>query len=164
MDSRVVSPESVRVALESVARGTCGNPVATLGCHRDADGWQVRTFQLAARAVSLVDASGELVTIMERTDIEGVFVGALPLRQRERRLRIDDGMDTRDVEDPYRFPSPLGELDLYRLGEGRHHRVSDKPGAADTEPHASHGRPCSLRLAVPPLATLILLPSAAAEH
>ena len=42
---------------------------------------------------------------------------------RKRRYAIArDGADgtAYDIEDPYRFPSTLGELDLYLLGEGSH--------------------------------------------
>jgi len=129
MDSRIANPASTAAAIESVARGRCGNPFATLGRHRAADGWQVTAFQPRARAVSLVDSSGALLAAMKRVHADGVFVGPLPPRKRHYKLRIDDGNATYDVEDPYRFPSPLGDLDLHLLGEGRHHRLYDKLGA-----------------------------------
>ncbi|MEH6772463.1 MAG: 1,4-alpha-glucan branching protein GlgB, partial [Cereibacter changlensis] len=34
-----------------------------------------------------------------------------------------------DIDDPYRFPPVLGELDEYLLGEGRHHRLYERLGA-----------------------------------
>jgi len=132
MDSRVASTQSIRDALDSIARGTCGDPFATLGRHRVAGKWQVRTFQPQARAVSIVDTSGALLATMERAHAEGAFVGALPPRKRHYKLRLDDGSNTYDVDDPYRFSSPLGELDLHLLGEGRHYRLYDKLGAHPT--------------------------------
>jgi len=129
MDSRVASPASTEAAIASVAHGTCGNPFATLGRHRAANGWQVRTFQPHVRAASLVDTSGHVFAHMERVHDGGVFAGPLPARKRHYRLRLDDGTTVYDVEDPYRFPSPLGELDLHLLGEGTHQRAYEKLGA-----------------------------------
>src|SRR5262245_15544997 len=36
---------------------------------------------------------------------------------------------TREIEDPYRFPSMLSAFDLHLLGEGTHQRIFDKLGA-----------------------------------
>lgn len=41
--------------------------------------------------------------------------------------------ETSTVEDPYRFDSPLGDLDRYLLGEGSHLRLPETLGAAVTE-------------------------------
>jgi 1,4-alpha-glucan branching enzyme len=47
------------------------------------------------------------------------------------RLTNHEGQ-TRDADDPYRFPSTLSDYDLHLLGEGTHYRVYDKLGAHPT--------------------------------
>jgi len=63
-----------------------------------------------------------------------VFEGALPPRLRRYALRVTykDGVVS-DVEDPYRFPSTLGEMDLYLLGEGSDQQVFKKLGSHVTQ-------------------------------
>ena len=61
---------------------------------------------------------------------DGLFVADMPPRKRRYRLRITNHDDSSyDIEDPYRFGSSLGELDLYLLGEGSDIRIYDKLGA-----------------------------------
>src|SRR5205823_7000289 len=43
-------------------------------------------------------------------------------------LRVSWGSTTVDIEDPYRFPPVLGELDVWLLAEGRHSRLHEKLG------------------------------------
>jgi 1,4-alpha-glucan branching enzyme len=46
------------------------------------------------------------------------------------RLRVTDAAGrAAEVEDPYRFPPSLTDLDLHLLGEGTHYRLYDKLGA-----------------------------------
>ena len=54
----------------------------------------------------------------------------MPARKRRYRLRITtaDGL-TRDIEDAYRFPTMLGELDLYLMEQGSHRDIFRKLGA-----------------------------------
>jgi len=66
---------------------------------------------------------------MEKIHPEGIFAAEIDGRKRRYRLRIESGGRYRDVEDPYRFPSPLGELDLHLIAEGSHRRLYDKIGA-----------------------------------
>jgi 1,4-alpha-glucan branching enzyme len=66
-------------------------------------------------SVSLIDGSGKLIAAMEKIH------DAL-------RVTLSDGTGF-DVEDPYRFPSTLGEMDLYLLGEGSDQHIFRKLGA-----------------------------------
>jgi len=92
------------------------------------------TATLAAYTVSRCGASvrGEaLVAELDQTHPAGFFEGAIP-RRRERfpyRLRVawPDGIE-REVDDPYRFPPVLGELDVHLMGEGTHLRLYEKLG------------------------------------
>ena len=107
--------------LKALAEGRHGNPFALLGIHTESGRRVVRTLQPQASAVSLIDPQGKVLTAMERLPKSGIFVATMPPRIRHYRLRIElPGGSSYDVEDAYRFPSALGEIDLYLLGEGSH--------------------------------------------
>ena len=101
-----------------------------LGPHRKGKGRVVRTLQPQAKSVDLIGAGGEVLANMKRSRPEGLFEAALPPRKRSYRLRITphEG-NTYEIEDPYRFPATLGELDLYLLGEGSDKQIYEKMGA-----------------------------------
>ena len=116
--------------IESLVAGRHHDPFAVLGLHYDGKTRVVRTLQPQARAVALIDADGEDMAQMERLHDNGLFVAKMPARKRRYRLRITNHDGSRyDTEDPYRFGSSLGELDLYLLGEGSDIRIYDKLGA-----------------------------------
>jgi len=129
MDSRVPESKSLPAALDAIVGGRHGDPFAVLGKHRKSDSWVVRCFAPDATAVGLIDADGNGLGAMERIHPDGVFAGEISSRKRHYRLRIETQDDHRDIEDPYRFSSPLGELDLHLIAEGRHRRLYDKLGA-----------------------------------
>ena len=62
---------------------------------------------------------------------DGLFVLPLPDRTARfgYRLRLEAGAGTVEVDDPYRFPPILGELDVYLLAEGSHLSLYEKLGA-----------------------------------
>jgi 1,4-alpha-glucan branching enzyme len=108
------------------------DPFAVLGMHRDDLGrlW-VRALRPDADRVSVVDAAlgRPLAELMRRHPagfFEGYVPGAAPFRYR---LRLEGGGETRTVEDPYRFGPVLGDLDLWLLAEGTHHRPFEALGA-----------------------------------
>jgi len=107
------------------------DPFSYLGMHTVRDELVVRAFLPGARSVGVVDASsGDVVTQLPRIHEDGVFAGSVP-RSRPfiYRLRVDFGGQVVDIEDPYRFPPILGELDVYLLAEGTHHRSFERLGA-----------------------------------
>ncbi|MDH4109223.1 MAG: 1,4-alpha-glucan branching protein GlgB [Gammaproteobacteria bacterium] len=121
---------ALREQLSALASGRHNNPFAVLGVHRVGDARVVRTFQPGATGVELIDADGAVLADMEYIHPAGFFAGRLPPRKRNYRLRVHHGAGASDdIEDPYRFGSALGELDLYLLGEGSHLNVYDKLGA-----------------------------------
>jgi len=114
----------------ALARGTCGDPFAVLGPHRVAGRRLVRTFQPQATQVQLLDATGRERDVMQRVHADGGFVAELPPRLRHYRLRITPRVgQVYDIEDPYRFGSSLGELDLHLLREGSHQQINATLGA-----------------------------------
>ena len=114
----------------AIVQGRHNNPFAVLGPHRCGQIRVVRAFQPDAKKVSLINASGDVIATMQKIDAGGLFEARLPPRQRRYALRVvtQDGT-TFDTEDPYRFPSTLGEMDLYLLGEGSDQHVYKKLGS-----------------------------------
>jgi 1,4-alpha-glucan branching enzyme len=115
--------------LDALADGRHGNSFALLGPHVEAGQRMLRTLQPGATAVILLDRRGVVLQELRRVHPGGVFEGELPPRLRHYRLRVEQGGDSRDSEDPYRFPSLLGSLDLHLLGEGAHEDMYQRLGA-----------------------------------
>ena len=119
------------IGISALAKGRYRDPFAVLGLHKEGDNRIVRTFQPQARTVVLIDADGNVLQEMQRVHADGLFEAIMPPRKRRYALRVttDDGT-TSDHEDPYRFTSSLGDLDLYLLGEGSDQKIYDKLGAS----------------------------------
>ena len=74
------------------------------------------------------------MTELARVHPAGFFAGSTGRAQRfAYRLRREDGGGITEIDDPYRFPSLLGELDLHLLGEGKDLRIYDHLGAHPRE-------------------------------
>ncbi|ANO51745.1 1,4-alpha-glucan branching protein GlgB [Woeseia oceani] len=110
--------------------GRHGDPFSVLGVHAAADGRVVRTFQPQAVAIELLDRNGAVLATMQRTHPAGLFEARFPPRLRRYRLRIELAPGKHyTIDDPYAFPSTLGELDLHLLGEGTHLEINRTLGA-----------------------------------
>ena len=121
--------------MEALVRGDHGDPFGVLGPHKAEDGGTVvRTFQPQAARAWLIDAhSGRAAGELSREHAEGLFVGTLP-NGNAYRLRLEVGAgNTVEIEDPYRFPPLLGEMDAYLIAEGNHLRLYEKLGAHPME-------------------------------
>jgi 1,4-alpha-glucan branching enzyme len=112
----------------AVIGGYHADPFAYLGLHDDKGKCIVRAFLPGARSVVVVDDAGRESELQQLHE-SGLFVGAPPSSSRQYRLRARFGDRDVDLEDAYRFPPILGDLDLYLLGEGTHMRAYDKLGA-----------------------------------
>ncbi len=122
--------------IEAIIRSDHGDPFAILGMHSyEGAGVEVSTFQPKAIHVDVIDAAdGQSVCRLERVHPDGFFRGAIPNRG-ERfayRLRLEGWEGTWEIDDPYRFPPVLGDLDVYLLGEGNHLRNYERLGAHPT--------------------------------
>jgi 1,4-alpha-glucan branching enzyme len=126
-----------QAVIEALARGDHGDPFGVLGVHEgEGGGAVVRTFQPHAERVWLIDpASGRSIGELSREHAAGMFVGTLPDTKGPfaYRLRLEVGGATLEVDDPYRFPPLLGELDAYLIAEGNHLRLYEKLGAHPME-------------------------------
>ena len=117
-------------ALKALADGRHSDPFSLLGMHKEGKQRVVRTLQPQAQTVSLVSVSGEELCRMKKIHAGGLFQAEMPARLRRYRLRITnaDG-HSYELEDPYRFPSSIGGLDLYLMGQGWHRDIFRKLGA-----------------------------------
>jgi len=122
-----------RATLNALAGGRHGDPFSLYGLHREEGRRVVRTIQPQAESVDLVLAGTAEPIPMQRVHDEGIFEAIMPPRKRQYRFRINHANGSSwEVEDAYRFPSILGELDLYLMGEGAHRDISKKLGAHPT--------------------------------
>ncbi len=129
MSDLTADSRAVRDQLDALIAGRHSNPFSVLGVHESGGRRIVRTLQPHAAGVTLIDAKGELLAPMERVHEHGIFAAFMPPRIRHYRLRIDLPGGSYDIEDPYRFASALGEVDLYLLGEGSHQNIYSVLGA-----------------------------------
>ena len=118
--------------IAAVARGEHSDPFQILGPHGGANGWVVRCLLPHAEQVMVVDAGGAELARGERVDEAGVFEAQISAPRDAYRLRARVDGHWHEIDDPYRFPSPLGELDRHLIGEGSHQRLFDVLGARVT--------------------------------
>jgi 1,4-alpha-glucan branching enzyme len=115
-------PKGLEAAdVEAILRGQHHDPFAVLGPHQG----QLRVF--APQAAEVWVLSGRTRKPLSRVHPEGFFCGPAP--KGAYRLAMQAGDHIWEVEDPYRFPPVLGEMDEYLLAEGSHRRLYDKLGA-----------------------------------
>ena len=108
-------------------------PFDVLGLHpltADHTGGVVRVFQPEAERVAV--KRGDTLHPMARVHADGFFEAAFPNEPEffvyQLAVTYRDGQ-TAVIEDPYRFPPVLGEMDVYLFNEGNHLRVYEKMGA-----------------------------------
>ncbi|MEM8853698.1 MAG: 1,4-alpha-glucan branching protein GlgB [Pseudomonadota bacterium] len=125
---------------EAIVTGRHTDPFAVLGRHGDLGGpWTVRTFQPHAEAVSLTDADGAVLGEMDRVHPDGLFSIVLEEVPQTYRLSLRTGRHTWAIEDPYRFPPLLGEVDSHLMAEGRHRKIYERLGAHPTKAEGVDG-------------------------
>ena len=121
-------------AAAQVEAGRHGDPFGFLGPHAVDGRLRVRTFQPMARAVALVDGAAALELPMQRIGTGGVFAADVDGLGASYRLALELTDGSRQiVDDPWRFASALGELDLHLIGEGSHHQLYERLGAHPRE-------------------------------
>ena len=130
------APAAYPSDVDAIVNGSHGNAFAVLGMHGgDGQPVAVNAFLPQAGELAVLDAeTGAVVARLVRIHPEGFFSGFVANRT-ERfayRLRLTSGEQSWEIEDPYRFPPILGELDEYLLGEGRHRTQYEKLGAHPT--------------------------------
>jgi 1,4-alpha-glucan branching enzyme len=121
-----------QASVTALMQGDHPDPFSVLGMHRLDAQLVVRTLLPGAVAVTLIDArSGHRLASLEAVDGSAVFCARIARRKQPfpYRLRVDWGSHRQDIEDAYRFPPILGDLDVWLLAEGKHQRPYEKLGA-----------------------------------
>jgi 1,4-alpha-glucan branching enzyme len=120
----------VSTDLDRILARDHAEPHAFLGAHPHDGGAVVRAYRPGASKV-VVHAGGARVEL-EQAHPDGLFEGtvdgaSVPF---DYELQVDyPGGDSFPVQDPYRFPPTIGDVDLHLVGEGRHEEVWAKLGA-----------------------------------
>jgi 1,4-alpha-glucan branching enzyme len=112
----------------AVIEGRHSDPFRYLGPHVENGSSVVRVFLPDAEGVAVIDEQGH-ESDLQRIHDAGLFEGRLRNGSQHYRLRARYGERQVEIEDPYRFPPILSDLDLYLLGEGTHIHLYDKLGA-----------------------------------
>jgi 1,4-alpha-glucan branching enzyme len=129
-----VTPQQLKKNIERIVAATHEDPFSFLGMHDDFEsGLVVRAFLPHALRVEVVATDdGKAVAELRRVHKQGVFAGPVnraDLRPYPYRLRIETEAGEEEIEDPYRFPPILGEMDVYLIAEGKHLRLDEKLGS-----------------------------------
>ena len=129
--------------MEAVITGNHGNVFAVLGIHKDKGSKEVfiRTYQPHAKSVELLKYDDSSLGFLTKLDDRGFFqinVGAVD--NFPYRFRIENDLGQFYLkEDEYRFPSVLGDIDVYLLAEGNHLEMYKKLGAHVMEMNSIKG-------------------------
>jgi len=114
--------------VEAIVAGVHDDPFAVLGPHADKSGTVVRAFLPGARSVQAVGRnSDEVLAELTAVHPAGFFAARVP--SADYRLRIDWTGQPVILEDPYRFPPVLGDVDVHLLAEGTHLETYNRLGA-----------------------------------
>ena len=116
--------------IEALCQGRHGDPCSVLGPHLDAAG-VVQVRALLPGAVVVLVVAGARAWPLPRLHEDGFFAGptALPAGSHyQLRVRWPDGLESLQ-EDPYRYGTVLGEMDVWLLSEGSHLRPYEMLGA-----------------------------------
>ena len=116
-------------AIEALVHARHGDPFAVLGPHAAASGTAIRVFIPDADSVEVIASdSGLTLGALRRIDDAGFWSGCIsePVAYR---FRVVASGTTFEVDDAYRFPPLLGDIDIYLLGEGRHRDLARVLGA-----------------------------------
>jgi 1,4-alpha-glucan branching enzyme len=111
----------------AVIGGYHADPFRYLGPHDENGHRIVRAFLPQADEVAVIsdNRQSKLVRVHE----SGLFSGEIPADVQRYTLKVRWKDNIVDLEDAYRFPPVLSDLDLYLLGEGTHLESYDKLGA-----------------------------------
>ena len=116
------------------------DPFAVLGPHRGGSGndtrlWLRACLPGAAQVDVLAADASTRIAALPRRHVDGFFDGALPAdASSDYRLLVQWNDATQSIlDDPYRFPPVLGEMDVWLMGEGSHLRPYEVLGATQRE-------------------------------
>jgi 1,4-alpha-glucan branching enzyme len=106
-----------------VITGNAHDPHGYLGAHPAGGRTTIRTLRRGAREVSIVVGAERHPA--RKVHPDGIFEATVPGEVFDYRIDVDGTV----VDDPYRYPPTLGEIDLHLIGEGRHEQLWTVLGA-----------------------------------
>jgi 1,4-alpha-glucan branching enzyme len=108
----------LKTQIESLLQARLYDPFGLLGLHQDGSQWVIRVYQPSATQVELLNKSdSELFKKIHPNGVyewRGISQPASPYK-----LRISEGLATREVFDPYQFPANISQQDLFLFSEGK---------------------------------------------
>jgi 1,4-alpha-glucan branching enzyme len=118
--------------IDAVVAGRERDPFAVLGPHGGgAEPPTICAMLPGAESVTVLDPDGTAVCALERLHDDGFFGIEIADRSEAFAYRLEvvrDG-EREAIDDPYRFPPVLGDLDVHLLSEGTHLELYRKLGA-----------------------------------
>jgi 1,4-alpha-glucan branching enzyme len=118
--------------IELICNAIHGDPFSVLGPHRvSPKRCSVRCFMSHATQVDVMTPEGQLLATLAQRPGTDFFEGNVPMAADEAyqlQVQWQSGQSS-TLEDPYRFPLVLGEMDVWLLGEGTHLRPFEVLGA-----------------------------------
>ncbi|MDR3516238.1 MAG: 1,4-alpha-glucan branching protein GlgB [Azospirillaceae bacterium] len=125
--------DPLTIEIEALVSGDHADPFGVLGLHDAGSKGKLvlRCFLPEAQRVQVIEtASGAIVGDLTRCHPAGLFAGPVDRDQRfAYRLRVATESGTTEIDDAYRFPPILGELDVHLLAEGTHLQSFERLGA-----------------------------------
>ncbi|WP_208449448.1 1,4-alpha-glucan branching protein GlgB [Paraburkholderia phenazinium] len=125
-----------QTTVAALMSGDHDDPFAVLGMHARDGALVVSVLLPGARTVTVLDRANTRQPVkLECIDGSDLFTGVVAhdMYPFAYRLRVDWGSHEQELEDAYRFPLVLGEMDVWLLAEGTHHRPYEKLGAHPRE-------------------------------
>jgi 1,4-alpha-glucan branching enzyme len=114
--------------IASIVGGYHPQPHATLGQHPVEGGYVIRAVRPFAKTVTAIRADGSRIPL-SHVD-QGLWQGYVGGKGQAYSLEATyESGDAWLTDDPYRFVSSVGEVDLYLWGQGRHEQLWDALGA-----------------------------------
>ena len=108
--------------IAALVAGSHPQPHSTLGQHRVDAGWVIRVVRPLALSVTAVRTDGTRVPLEHLLD--GLWQGLAPDPGQAYTVETEYANGPSwTADDPYRFVSSVGEIDLYLWGEGRHEQI-----------------------------------------
>ena len=118
--------------IELICNASHGDPFAVLGPHQvSPKHCSVRCFLPQATQVDVVSPQGQTLATLAQQHSTGFFEATVPMAAGDAyQLQVQwaNGQHS-TLEDTYRFPLVLGEMDVWLLGEGTHLRPFEVLGA-----------------------------------
>jgi len=137
-----VAPTLDAATLSAIVDGRHGDPFAVLGPHEVQSKLVIRAFMPSATSVAVIDPeTGAVAAELDEIAKPGLFEGIVPDRPVwfSYRLRGSNIGGSWDLDDAYRFPPLLGEVDDYLMREGTHRRLWERLGARTVKHHGVDG-------------------------